>query len=222
MPSVRTGPNQVHHDARSLAATKSIRRESKSQKRMRPQTASFEAYSRDFDVETLGNVDQQHQGMILEYHPGGLTTNMRRLVQCHQWHEFGDMMDIEGPSPNQDLDNNDDARTIATMPATGSATVSSSTTDDMDGQGFAENTIPSNIAPLPQPSTYISALRAPPLEQASDSSSSSNNNNSRIMMDRLMELNMAVPKDLQKAKEASQARGGEKSSGLGSVPVGTL
>ncbi|RYP49341.1 hypothetical protein DL768_004966 [Monosporascus sp. mg162] len=104
------------------------------------------------------------------------------------------------------------------MPATASVIVLSITTDDMDGQGFASNTIPHSISELrqtnwspqsrghsswsslPQPPTYITALQAPALEQASSSSSSS----SRSMMNRLVEPNMAVSKTSRRPKRPAK------------------
>ncbi|RYP49340.1 hypothetical protein DL768_004965 [Monosporascus sp. mg162] len=74
VPSVRTA--QIKCITRlSPAATESARRETKSQKWEAASNGLARSLQRDFGVETLGNVDQQHQKMILEYHPGGLMAN---------------------------------------------------------------------------------------------------------------------------------------------------
>lgn len=262
----------------------------------RHRTASFESYSHDFDV------DQPQHNMLLDYTSAGLTTDIAppalmppsfrpetRLappqdLSLDNWHEFGDMMNLEGASPTQDLNNNEITRP-ASASGSGSITVHPPVSGDyISGQLSSANSFQSNttLYSMPeshrstwsphgtsrsswssqsQPSTYITALQAPPLEHENSISNVTNRSNNtdttsttnmnRInrsrsgssgklsgsgenssdgdsdgsgnIINRLMKLNMALSRDVQKAQAATQTRREDPSGReLGSILVGTL
>lgn len=181
----------------------------------RIRTASFGTFTREVGHESLGHAAQQAKHALQEYRSEGMAGSMQPSgseasdvrprsgflqdpdLNFSQWHEFHDIVNLEGAARQQELDGGA-RKTSETQ--TGSVITQPSTTNYLDNQGFMECTVPSTIVPFssqpvpttwsPQgvnhtswarlslPPTYTTVSQDPPREQASSGTCSSGSHGS--------------------------------------------